>query len=330
MYASGYLRRAWEDEFLRWFLLLVLAGSLLAIFARSAGGDSPSQEPAQLPPGIAEWAAPLHAGESSPIAEPGVADKPMAVWRALELHQGGEWDQAIGVWTMADIAPEAEVYRWIALGDCWRRTSDPSEAERALMRALALEAGNALAHYQLGLLRKEQAERAFDWPEAGEGQMWAVAFAAPAPNSRDHLQLEAMVHFERAIRNAEKLILDKPLTAPEWTTSLALHPTVRDLMLAMDVENLLGKSNEQMGVLHLARGMPDHAETFLDEAAATGLRPIAPYRDVARAYERRGEHRAAIRAWKKDLEYGPGAVLPLKRILENLRQAARRGLMARL
>lgn len=255
-------RREWEWELLRWLALITLAGSLLTIFATRASGEKalPGAASSRLPPTAPAWPGPLRenptAAEGSPgslLPAPAIpgADRSLVVWRALELQRARQWDLAFEAWRLAELHPAAEAWRSVALGHIWRRQGQLEPAEKSLERALSQGPENAVVHYELGMLRAAQAERAFQWPDAqGEGGVYLASYAvAPAPNSRSTMRFAALAHFQKAIRYAPHLRPEQPLTAPAWAAAQAPHPTVGDLLLAIEVSDVARQADKQLAAL---------------------------------------------------------------------------------
>jgi tetratricopeptide (TPR) repeat protein len=310
--------------------ILALASALaIAVAGQMARGD----EPARLPPTIDEWAVPMGIEQADEPPAP-VEDVPMKLWILLADQQAGRLDRVVDGWRYLPLPHEGEVWRNVALAQALIAMGDLQAAGDALDTAAAIQPENAVVHYYLGILHLEQADRASNWYDPGVPPATRLASAVmttkgtvsagPAqvvPNSKDMYHLAAMAELEWAIELAPSVMLDEPLAPPEWPTAAALQPTVGDLLLALGADRFDAKAHNMLGYLYVEYGAAEMAEHHLDAAADSGVVVVFGYDDLGSLYEAEGRHLDAFRAFAKSAAQGNGVVLPLGKMLENLREA---------
>jgi tetratricopeptide (TPR) repeat protein len=311
-----------EWELMKWLVLLALAAALTLAFASGIVGAAEIRPPASLPDGIESWAAPM--GDS-------LLDKPSPgndlseqVWRAIDLQNRELYEEAIDAWAAVSMPESTEVWKQIALGQAYLATGDLESAVSTLTTAMTLEAENPVVHYYRGLLRLDQAALANEWNDAVDPDgVQLIAQVAPdvVPNTRSMYKLAAIGDLEAAIEFAGNVCLDDLLVPAGAPTSMALEPSVRDLLLALRAEDFVAKSHNMLGSLHLERGSLELAEKHMDEAVAAGLAVVYGYSDLGKEYEAAGRHDAALRAYLKAAQQEPHKMLPLRKAWENFKDA---------
>ena len=324
MFATRHMTAA-HVEVLKWFAILTFASMLAALAARLAAGEE-EVSPNRFPPAMEELAKPLSEGITQGPAAPidPLADPAAHIWRILSRQKNGKYERAFEEWQEAPLACEAEVWRHVARGQAALGMRDLTSASDALEMALDMEPQHAVAHYFRGLLRLEQAALAGDWYDAiGPTPIRLVSTQIPGEPSltTSMYRLAARMDFEQALESAGAVEFDVPLCAVQIHPALALEPTVRDLLIALQAEEFAGKAHHVLSYLLLEDGAAREAEEHLDQAAALGQSIVFGYQDLGALYEERHEHLDAMRAYAKALKHGSPIARPLVKMMENLRQA---------
>jgi tetratricopeptide (TPR) repeat protein len=326
MYAHHHHHVHVEYIILKWLIIISLASALALAFATQIGGAA---EPVRSPTGADSWSAPT-VGPIE-VAPPAVPSEDVAtqLWLLLDDQQSGRLDLVITPWQTIPLAPEAEVWRHVALAEAQIAMGDLDAAGASLETAGSIEPDNPLVEYYFGLLRLEQADRAMNWYEPS---LYLASYDAGSPtdtgspmdvvpNSKAMFRLAAMSHLERAIDLADLVWLDQPLVPETWPTEAALTPTVGDLLLALGANHFDAKAHNMLGYLHLEYGAADSAEQHMDAAAQSGAVIVFGYEDLARLYADQHRPLDAFRANAKAAANGEGIVAPVRGMIGNLRQA---------
>jgi hypothetical protein len=100
-----------------------------------------------------------------------------------------------------------------------------------------------------------------------------------------------------------------------------LEPTVGDLLIALGAENFKGQAHHTLSSLFLENGSLEIAEEHMDNAVNSGLANVFGFRDLATAYEKRGQHADAARANLKAMAHGHNKVSPAFDVFRNLLDA---------
>lgn len=316
-----------EAEFEKWVAILALAAALCMLFASAlAAADFPKRaRPELLPPNMQEWAVPMP-GRTEGTASPEVVRE---VWCILQLHHEQRHEEAIAAWNDLKLPAGANLWKWIAVGQALTAVSEFEGAEQILGRALDAQPENAVAHYFAGVLRMQQAYLADEWPDVITSRTTRlVAVTAPesrprrvVPNTKGMYELAATREFEQAIEFAPRVHLDEALIPTEYGTTVALEPTIGDLLLALGAEHLEAKAHNSLSYLFLERGALEEAERHMDEAVQGGLTVVYGYSDLGDEYTRRGQHADAARAYLKAARFTPHKLETIRDAWESLRRA---------
>lgn len=294
-----------EWELWKWMAIISLAAALCLAFASALGAADRSaadRPPKLLPTEILESATPMPVPNENSSNE----DLSRAIWEILELHQLGDHDAAANGWHELNLPEESIVWRSTALGAASLARGEFEDAETFLKRAIDARPDNAIAYYIRAMLRREQAARAWDWPEDfGPRNVRLVATVAPpvVPNTKSMYELAATVDLEKAIELAKTFRFDEPLVPDRFATTMALEPTVRDLLVALHAENFVGNAHVALGSLFLDRGALELAEHHLDAAVQEQV-IVRDFRKLGDAYRDRGQDADANRAYRKALNHG--------------------------
>jgi tetratricopeptide (TPR) repeat protein len=318
------------DEFVKWVILLMIAGvAALFLATRIAGADS---APGLLPGDIDRLAKPMP--ESTPPFFPEVGpplrtnDPNQVLWRIIELHRRGQVDQAIAQWQQADEMCGSEVWRHVAVAAAYLQAGDLEQAEAELDAALEMEPQNAPAHYFVGLLRLAQARGAKNWPDMiGPPAVMFIALPAVVPNTRGMYELMAMQEFAKAIELAPTLDLQALLAPDVWAAEDVKYlplvtPTVGDLLAALSADRYPARAHNVLGTMLTERGLFDEAEEHLDAAAAERMNGPTAYRDLGAALEVEERYDDAVRVYMKAFRNGDVNLLPAIKVFINGWKAA--------
>jgi tetratricopeptide (TPR) repeat protein len=307
--------------------ILALAAALCVLFASAlAAADVPKPaRPALLPPNMQEWAVPMP-GRTDGMLSPELVRE---VWCILQLHHDQRHEDAIAAWNALDLPAGAKIWKWIAVGQALTALSEFEGAEEMLGRALDAQPDSAIAHYFAGVLRMQQAYLADEWPDVitrRTTRLVALAAADQAPrrivpNTKGMYELVATREFEQAIEFAPQVRLDDTLIPAEYGTTLALEPTIGDLLLALGAERFEAKAHNALSYLFLERGALEVAERHMDDAVQGGLTVVYGYRDLGDEYTLRGQHADAARAYLKAARFTSDKLETLRDAWESVRRA---------
>jgi hypothetical protein len=139
------------------------------------------------------------------------------------------------------------------------------------------------------------------------------------PNSRSMYRMLARVELEKAVGLAAQVDLDEPLT-PEYDNYVALRPTVRDLLVAMDVENFPARAHNMLGPLCIEDGVLDEAEMHIDAARDAGLFVGYSYVDLVTEMEKQGHWLDAARVSAKAVDHGMDENAAHRRAMLNMQR----------
>jgi hypothetical protein len=309
-----------------WVAGVLAAIVLLLMMARSAANAERSlpeaNAPARLPATVQLSAEPLPGmpGEVPPGFDPAM-DMVKLVWTVMEDHRRGEFEAALEGWNSLQLDYDTDFYRMVAIGHANLAMGNLEGAKYALSTADEMAPNNAVVHYFLGVLRMEEAARVHDWYDAvGPTRTRIVAYAPRevVPNSRSMYLLAARSELERAIELAPTVRLDEPLTPDAWYTTMALGPTVGDLLLAMGAENFAAKAHNLLVPILLEDGSLEAAETHLDAAVRGGRYVGFGYVDLIGEYEASGRYLDAARVCAKAVGHGLDEEAAHERAMANL------------
>jgi tetratricopeptide (TPR) repeat protein len=304
-------------ELARWIAAAVLMVFVILGLASRMGGAAEAADEGQ-PAGYQPAPQPLPPRHET--RQPVCVDLAARVWALLDLQQRGEAEQALAGWRVTRLPPDTDHWRFIALAQAHLTLAQLDDAQRALDAARHLEPGHAVIHYFQGLVCLAQSEVAAEWNDGLSPLRLRLARHAPArvvPNTRDMYRYAALRELELGLQRVGAIRLDELLVAPG--PSRVPLPTAAHLLLAIRADQLQPIAHELLGQLHLEHGWCDSAERHLDQAAANGV-PVAGYRHLGDAYEARGRHLDAARAYGKAIREGEGRALPTQRLLQSLHQ----------
>jgi tetratricopeptide (TPR) repeat protein len=315
----------WMAGVLAVLILLLMLASTLASAERSMPEVN---APARLPATVQLLAEPLPGmpGDVSPSWEDAngidpALDMVKLVWTVMEDHRRGEFEAALEGWNSVQFDYDTDFYRMVAIGHANLVIGNLEGAKYALSTAEEMAPNNAVVHYFLGVLRLEEAALAHDWYDAvGPTRTRFVSYVPRdvVPNSRSMYLLAARSELERAIELAPTVRLDEPLTPEAWYTTMALGPTVGDLLLAMGAENFAAKAHNLLAPMLLENGLLEAAETHLDAAVRGGMYVGFGYVDLIGEYEDRGHYLDAARVCAKAVDHGLDEKTGRQRALMNL------------
>ena len=138
---------------------------------------------------------------------------------------------------------------------------------------------NAVAPYYLGVLHLEQAAAEMRAPE---GRTARTMVALQPALHRASLKNRAIEEFHRAIAGAPQVWTDERLIFTTMETEAVVPvPTVGDLLAALGADNFAGKAHLMLFGIYLDRAELVAAETHLDDAVATGIKPLYGYQEIA-------------------------------------------------
>lgn len=296
-----------------YLLLAMFAGGLLLVFVLASGtsGANVDRAPQPLPTFVDRSAEPMpgampEVDAEQPSGEPSV-DRVLLVWTALDHQRREEWEIALDHWRGVQLADDAEAWRYVAIAQAHLALGQYDETAEALDTAEKIEPDNAVVHYFRGLLRLEQVPHAYDWYDAVEPGPTRLAAYVPTdviPNSRAMYRYDARMELEKAIDLAGDVRLDQPLTPAHWRSTMALGPTVGDLLLATGADNFQARAHNILGGLLLEEGALDKAEYHIDRAAKAGMFVSFNYVDLIEEYEGRGYYLDAARVCAKAVGHG--------------------------
>jgi tetratricopeptide (TPR) repeat protein len=260
-----------------------------------------------------------------PMMEVLPVDLNFQLWRILANHRQGEAQAALDGWEQVRLPSDTEVWRHVARGMALLQLGEFERAAWALERAESMQVDNPVVHYAIGILRLEQAHTAREWYDAVGPTLVRLAAYRPrevVPNSKSMYELAAMMEFEAALENADKLertlVLSMPDHRVQETAPLA---TVRDLLMAIGMDRFEAQSHNILGAMYIDRGNAAQAEEHLDAAVAQGASVVYGYRDLGALYEQEGRHSDAFRAYLKAMGHDPSLIRPLQKALENAGKA---------
>jgi len=205
------------------------------------------------------------------------------------------------------LAADAEQWRYIAIAQAHLAQGQYDEATGALNAAAEIEPDNAVAHYFRGLLRLEQVPYARDWYDVQHLRRDRYVASTPmdvVPNSRPMYRYVARLELTRAIEHADAVRLDQPLTPEHWQSTMAIGPTVGDLLAATGADKFAARAHNILGGLLLEEGALDDAEYHIDQAATADMFVSFNYVDLIEAYEQRGHYLDAARVCAKAVGHG--------------------------
>jgi tetratricopeptide (TPR) repeat protein len=316
-----------EAEFGKWMAILALAAALCILFASALAATDVARpaRPALLPPNMQEWSVPLPGATEDKVPPELVR----GVWSVLQLHHDQRHEEAIAAWNKLELPAGAKIWKWVAVGQALTAISEFEGAEEMLGRALDAQPDNALAHYFTAVLRMQQAYLADEWPDVIMHRTTRlVAFTAAeraprriVPNTKGMYELAATRAFEQAIEFAPRVKLDEALVPTKYGTTMALEPTVGDLLLALGAERFDAKAHNALSYLFLERGALEVAERHMDEAVQGGLTVVYGYGDLGDEYTLRGQHADAARAYLKAARFSANKLDTLRDAWESFRRA---------
>jgi tetratricopeptide (TPR) repeat protein len=280
-------------------LLLLMASAAAAAEHAMPGVNAP----ARLPATVNLLADPLPGAAG---VDPAM-DMVKLVWTVMEDHRRGEFEAALEGWNSVRLDYDTDFYRLVAIGHANLAMGNLEEAKYALTTAAEMTPNHAVVHYFLGVLRMEEAALAPDWYDSiGPNATRFVAYVPReiVPNSRSMYLLAARNELERAIELAPMVRLDEPLTPDAWETTMALGPTVGDLLLAMGAEDFAARAHNLLGPILLENGALEAAEIHLDAAVRGGMYVGFGYVDLLDGYEERGRYLDAARVCAKAVGHG--------------------------
>jgi tetratricopeptide (TPR) repeat protein len=272
-----------------------------------------------------EWSVPMP-GPTEDKVPPELARD---VWSILQLHHDQRHEDAIAAWNKLDLPAGAKVWKWIAVGQALTAISEFEGAEEMLGRVLEAQPDNAVAHYIAGVLRMQQAYLAEARPDVlthRNTRLVALTMAEPeswsgVPNTKAVYELAATREFELAIELAPRVNLDEALVPTKGGTTVALEPTIGDLLLALGAERFEAKAHNALSYLFLERGALEIAERHMDEALRGGLAVVYGYADLGDEYTLRGQHADAARAYLKAARFASNKLETLRDACESFRRA---------
>lgn len=311
-----------------WIAGSLLAAMLLLLILQSTVGAA--ERGPLAPPTLSTFDA-LVASPLPPL--PGVRltpnDQTLLVWDALGTLRENDYEAAIAMWEGVLLRDEAEVWRQIALGNVHLALGNREEATTALKLAAEIRPDNPVVNYFVGILRLEQARYAPDYYDAmGIETIRLVGYQGPhdrympddaVPNSRSMYRMLARVELEKAVGLAAQVDLDEPLT-PEYDNYVALRPTVRDLLVAMDVENFPARAHNMLGPMCIEDGALDEAEMHIDAARDAGLFVGYSYVDLVTEMEKQGHWLDAARVSAKAVGNGMDENAAHRRAMLNMQR----------
>ena len=248
----------------------------------------------------------------------------LMVWQALDHQRQGEWEEALDVWYTTQLAVDTDQWRHIAMAQAHLALGQYDEAAGALLVAEEAEPNNAVMHYFRGLLRMDQVPHARDWYDAqGPSRENYVVYRPTdvVPNSRAMYRYVARLELQRAIEFAGDVELDQPLTPEPWESTIALGPTVGDLLIATGADNFAARAHNILGGMLLEEGALDRAEYHIDHAADAGMFVSYNYVDLIDEYEGRGYYLDAARVCAKAVGHGLDEDAAHKRATANIQRA---------
>jgi tetratricopeptide (TPR) repeat protein len=317
----------YQAEMGKWVAILALTTALCMLFASVvAAADVPRPgRPNLLPPNVQEWALPM----PGDTRQEGPADLGQKIWGILQLHHDRRHEAAIDAWNAVELRGNALIWKWIAVGQALTAAGEFEGAEEMLARAIDAQPENAIAHYFSGVLRMQQAYLADEWPDVITGKTTRlVAVADPdraprhvVPNTKGMYELVATREFEMAIEFAKHVRIDEALVPAEYAGTLALEPSVGDLLLALGADLYEAKAHNTLSYLFLERGALETAEHHMDEAVRGGMAVVYGYDDLGNEYTLRGQHADAARAYLKAAQYSTEKMSTLQNACRSILRA---------
>lgn len=311
MFAYQHKTAYWDEVY--WWVALAVAGLLaVVIVTQTAGGEMPPL-----------FAPPLSQDEprsANPIEVP----PSLQLWAVLQQHEEGRLEEAIGTWMQMDLPQETSHWKHIAMAAAHLERGELSAAAKSLDAAYDLGRDRALVHYYTGLLRREQANAAWNWnEELARKHARFVAYrpgSLVAPNTKGMYQLVASQELEQAIKLAPEVDRSSWLVPVIWVHGETFPPTVGDLLVALGANQFEANAHNMLATHCLDNGALQRAEEHLDAAAGLGLSYIDGYHELGREYEELGLYFPAARAYARAVTEDPGDHTAAQRALENLRK----------
>ncbi len=308
---------AWE--LLKWTALIALAGAIALSLAHPAYGQDP---PALLPDEVEQQAKPMGQLQEATAVE---------AWLAMQHHEYDDPDLALGIWETVRLPGEMDAWRQVAMAAAHLRLGHLDATETHLERALELTPENATAHYFHGVLALTRADQL---------KKWALGYRdSPVPYLEKSVgtvtlvwvnwyEKNAIRSFEEAAAAANLTPYQVPMTSidmgddPAGPMMPVVPPAVGDMLTALEVEPLKGKSHHVLGDLYLQHGHLSMGEGHLDLAVSEGVPVVFAYEELGRAYEEEGQYGDAARAYLKATTQGQGVIGPGSQAFRNLFKAA--------
>ena len=304
-----------EMEIVKWLLLvgfaIIGALALATVLAAAEPMSDPMQEPARLSADVELLAKPM--GTPAPKAffpeEEFAYDLPPAalagrVWTILAMQRAGLARQALAAWHEIRLPGEAGAWREVAMAAASLTVGRLDRVEMHLANAREYDNAQAVVAYYTGLFRLEQAAAAARVPdEATDGMLRMVAYdPMQGTLGQTVLRVLARRQLEIAIARAGEIRLDERLVMAEpGLEEEFVVPRVGDLLVALEIDNFVGKAHHTLFGIELDRGQLRQAEEHLDQAVATGIAPLFGYGDLAEAYLALEQPADALRATEKDM-----------------------------
>jgi tetratricopeptide (TPR) repeat protein len=310
------MHRDEEWEAVRWIALIAIASAVLAVLLVSV--LAAAEEPQRLSPNVGQQAEPMEptpAALSDPLMAP--RDLGVRLWEVLETQRSGQLHEAIEQWYALPLPAETDFWRNIAVGAAYMEQGQLKQAADSLELARQYQMHHPLVHYYTGLLRLEQAARAYEWEEAvGQPNIRLAAYHGPqdlqptpvtvpdvVPNSKGMYRLAAMHELQQAIEFAPSVAMNAWLIPDRAATDSMLRPTVGDLLLVLGADRFEANAHNMLGNMYLQDGMLDQARDHMDAAAAQGVQIIFGYSALGDAYAARGHSLAAAGAYSKAMRH---------------------------
>lgn len=304
-----------------WIVVALMTGLIvLAILQATLGAMERTPQP--LPNIDTRVATPL----PGLLVNPQDQDQTLLVWDALTALHENDYEAAIAMWEGVLLRDDAEVWRQIALGNTHLALGNLEEATECLKLAAEIRPENPVVNYYTGILRLEQARYAPDFYDAMGIDVIRLAAYTPndrympddvVPNSRSMYRMLARVELEKAVGLAGQVNLDEPLT-PDYGGYATLRPTVRDLLVAMDVENFPARAHNMLGPMCIEDGALDSAELHIDAAREAGMFVGYSYVDLVTEMEKQGHWLDAARVSAKAVGNGMNEADAHRRAVANL------------
>ena len=322
-----------DHEILKWLLMIVLALLLVLITTRSTAAEpvdptliatvTARVESTFLPK--SDVIRPAERAEKKdaklPAEEAQRWQTPTArrLWEIFALHEKREFEAAIDGWRDLLLFASDEPWRTVAVGSAHLQLADFDNAMCVLQ-----EDGNepnAVTYHLRGVvhwMNGRLATRKGKLHLADENRESARKDFEKAITTSTHVQLDeklglAFTKYISQEFGRYHTVFPKELLAPST-------PRVRDLLVALDLEDFVVKSHLGLAEIALQDGLLEEVEDHLDDAADKGADVANLYMVLGDAFEADGASMSAARVYMKAMT-GKKKVGPALKAVRSLRNA---------